>query len=292
MPTRCVDGQVCMSSVANSQKSFVQCTAGKFCLKGKEADCFGGYICFAGSVTPIPTDGKSGKLCPGGQYCLAGKATSTPCPAGTYNEFLGARLLSECLACSGSQNCANPGTQFPTKKTCPGGKYCKADGTNVDTDPGFYSPEGVVTQLIVPNGKFTKVKFKAAFDRCTAGNYCYSSDPTKGPTDQTQCPIGYYCPDDTAHYERYPCAIGTYGSKPGLKSSDECTACPEKFYCPKKGMTESTKNSYPCKDGYICGAGSSVATGTAACPKDSYCTAGNTTPCLAGTYSLVGGLTK
>jgi len=91
-----------------------------------------------------------------------------------------------------------------------------ANGNEIDTDPGYYSPEGIVTQLVCPAGSYTAVKFKAACDRCSAGKYCYSSSHTVGPIAEDDCPEGHYCPDDTAHYGRYPCAIGTYGAAPRL----------------------------------------------------------------------------
>ena len=90
-----------------------------------------------------------------------------------------------------------------------------------------------------------------------------------------------------------PCPVGTYGTTAapatayGLKSSDECTDCPEKFYCPRKGMTTAESNDYVCKDGYLCAAGSETEEGSTICPIDSYCIAGTQYPCAEGTYSLV-----
>ena len=45
----------------------------------------------------------------------------------------------------------------------------------------------------------------------------------------------------------------------GLTKPSECTACPDTYYCPEKGMTYSqitTGTTYQCKDGYICDTGS------------------------------------
>ena len=83
------------------------------------------------------------------------------------------------------------------------------------------------------------------------------------------CPAGFYCKLETGHKHSYPCPIGKYGLDVGGKSSVlDCVDCPEEFYCPRKGMTESEKNDYPCKDGYICNAGSSEEEGSELCPID------------------------
>ena len=75
--------------------------------------CKAGYQCNDGSTTPIPTDAKSGIICPKGHYCEAGSSTDTfcdsadalydaaakcaiPCPVGTYNSYEGLTKESEC----------------------------------------------------------------------------------------------------------------------------------------------------------------------------------------------------
>ena len=75
-------------------------------------------------------------------------------------------------------------------------------------------------------------------------------------------------------------------------SSDQCTPCTEKFYCPKKGMKAADVATYPCKDGFLCATGSITEEGSSICPFDNVCQAGTQTLCPAATYSLIGGLTK
>lgn len=59
---------------------------------------------------------------------------------------------------------------------------------------------------------------------------------------------------------------------------------------------EANKNNYPCKDGYICAAGtggnpgSSSQSGSDLCPIDKFCVAGVATNCPAAQYSTVGGI--
>ena len=55
-------------------------------------------------------------------------------------------------------------------------------------------------------------------------------------------------------------------------------------------MSGTDHTSYPCKDGFLCDAGSQTEEGSQPCPIDSFCTAGAATTCPAGTYSLVTGL--
>ena len=55
-------------------------------------------------------------------------------------------------------------------------------------------------------------------------------------------------------------------------------------------MKLSDTNSYVCKNGYICDAGSDTEEGTALCPIDNYCVAGIPQTCPAGQYSLTMGL--
>ena len=103
----------------------------------------------------------------------------------------------------------------------------------------------------------------------------------------TICPSGYYCPDNTAHPNTYPCPPGTFFAGTGATSSSDCTACSEKYYCPDYGMTVGT--TYPCGDGFLCAAGSKTYKGSEKCPKNYYCIAGVATECPAGTYTEVTG---
>lgn len=75
----------------------------------------------------------------------------------------------------------------------------------------MYSPNAVTEQLKCPDGTYTDTKENGSCKLCTKGNYCYSTSPTVGPTSETPCPEGFYCPDETPHFGRYPCDIGTYG---------------------------------------------------------------------------------
>lgn len=82
------------------------CPPGFFCKMGKKFKCYAGYVCTVNSVTPTPTNGQGGYICPKGAYCpqvtgppVTGCLSPTLCPISTYNPSFGAEALSDCLPC-------------------------------------------------------------------------------------------------------------------------------------------------------------------------------------------------
>lgn len=66
-------------------------------------------------------------------------------------------------------------------------------------------------------------------------------------------------------------------------STSDCQTCPAGFYC----LNTSGQNKFiSCPAGYVCGPGSSTATGTAVCQPGFYCPAGygQMVPCTPGKY--------
>ena len=117
------------------------------------------------------------------------------------------------------------------------------------------------------------------------------------------CPAGYYCPEGTDNYVRFPCAAGTYAAWEGnaralgLSQQAQCLACPVGHYC-----QPHTVRPQPCPAGsYMPTEGAThadTATATAAGAPASAaclpCAAGSQCPlqgmsamlaCPAGTYS-------
>ena len=59
-----------------------------------------------------------------------------------------------------------------------------------------------------------------------------------------------------------------------LKSIDDCSPCPEKYYCPLVGMIDDEFKEFICSDGYACDEGATTITGNRQCSKDHYCIKG------------------
>lgn len=108
------------------------------------------------------------------------------------------------------------------------------------------------------------------------------------------CENGFYCPEGTSNYQTFRCPTGTYHltTDGPLAASSDCTECEETYYCPNVAMTEADYVNFPCMDGFLCGAGSATATGTAECPKDHYCIDGIANLCPTGYYAPQTGLTS
>lgn len=60
------------------------------------------------------------------------------------------------------------------------------------------------------------------------------------------CQPGGWCDGQTFH----PCGPGTYNSRNGSKSAQECINCPPGYYCQNSGLSDYS--SYQCPAGYYC----------------------------------------
>lgn len=83
------------------------CPAGTYQPNPVQDRCF---QCPAGFYCPTSiTNDLTGYDCPKGHYCPAGTAVDTqyPCPAGTYNDHIGANSVDECVK-------SPPGYYIPT----------------------------------------------------------------------------------------------------------------------------------------------------------------------------------
>jgi len=258
------------------------CEAGKYCqgsgLAAPSGDCMAGYYCIGGASVPNPRQDPTGARCPLGMWCAAGQQPQA-CPAGTYNDKLGASSAAFCLACPEGLTCSATGLAAPTSD-CPAGKYCVGT-TASDCAPGNYCPAGEAAQLRCPPGSYQAAAGQASCTTCPAGSYC-GGGTWGGAVAATECPVGFYCPAGTAEPAQYPCPAGRYGATAGLSTEAACTLCPETKHCNRPGLTAPTGT---CLDGYYCGPGSAGATGGGLCPSGFYCTDGGKTQCPAGTQS-------
>lgn len=81
---------------------------------------------------------------------------------------------------------------------------------------------------------------------CPEGFYCpeNSTDYASNP-----CPAGYYCPNGTLFDTQYPCDIGYYNPNTGQKSIQNCLPCPAGKYCAMAGMSTWSGD---CDAGWYC----------------------------------------
>ena len=84
--------------------------------------CHAGYICYAKSTEPAPTDSKSGVICPQGEWCAAGVTAGTKCDIGTKNPYYGLTKKEECITCDADETCDTTGKIYPATANCPVGK--------------------------------------------------------------------------------------------------------------------------------------------------------------------------
>lgn len=129
--------------------------------------CAAGYYCTEGALTPYPTDGVKGALCPVDRYCPEGASVPLRCEPGTYEPRQGS---SEC-------------------QTCPPGFYC-ANGLRTACSGG-YCPAGSATPTPCPDGQHdngvTKLASASGCAYCPVGEYC------QGGLRRGSCSAGYYC---------------------------------------------------------------------------------------------------
>jgi hypothetical protein len=130
---------------------------------------------------------------------------------------------------------------------CPVGYYCQAGTVDYLSTPcpvGMYCLQGVSRGTACPAGTFRgEVGGASASDctNCPAGYYCPQQS-----VKPIICPSGYYCPGNTMNVcndpqslsscdtnPPNPCPQGTHaGGLIGLKDTSQCLGCPSGKYCP------------------------------------------------------------
>ncbi len=243
----CSVGYYCTSG----STAAVNCPKGKYChrsmLGTAGTNCLAGYYCDDFKLTQPNPDGKT---CTRGYYCPAGSISPTACGVGTYNNKLGADDSTDCLACPLGKICDETALVEP-KDTCPATKYCSNGNTKLDCTQGHYCPAGYDYQIKCQPGSYQDLTAQATCKDCPEGYYC-DGDLSSNSYAPLKCPPGYYCPAKTSHYHLYPCPVGRLGlttaTAYGLKTVGECTSCPEKKYCDRRGLSTATAD---CKNGYL-----------------------------------------
>ncbi len=251
----------------------VPCIAGQYSL-------FGYLVChpcpvgtFGTGVSVLDRDSPTcSGLCPLGFYGdSTGLTTSSctgQCDAGFYGDSLG-QTAPDCTGpCSGGFFC-NAGSTSATQNPCETGNFCPIGSSGPTICPaGSYCP-GQETELPIPcpEGTFgneTGLEDATCSGNCSLGALC----PEGSTTNETLCPIGFYCPIGSAIF----CPGGTFGNETGL-SDPTCSG--------------------NCTAGFFC-LGGSTATDSILCPAGTFCppASSNPTPCEFGTFNVNEGETN
>ncbi|XP_064159371.1 SCO-spondin [Anguilla rostrata] len=294
-PLPCPPGSYSSSVGLRRAEQCQACPAGHYCDRpalthvSQAALCDAGYVCLGGSLSPRPSDGLQGYLCPRGFRCPIGTPMRVPCEPGSYGPTPGATL---CTPCPAGTVCPSPATQEPS--TCPAGHYCEGGTALAQACPagtlseltGAQSPS---TCVPCPAGQYCSTPGSSQPQgQCRAGYFCQGgatdpapqgspSFPRNGP-----CPLGHYCPAGTP--SPLPCPTGSVLNHTGGHSIESCLPCPPGQYCASEGQGYP---SGPCSDGFYCPPNFSSASPLGfLCPKGHYCPlgSGHALPCPTGEY--------
>jgi hypothetical protein len=300
------------AQIANTQLAdCLACSPGYYCdVSGQSAvagPCKQGYYCASKATLSVQlVTSSAGGPCTSGHYCPEATGAPIPCPRGTYMaSTLATGNISyqgrhyHCDLCPSSSACSATSLTSPDS-TCRAGYFCKLGapspqpvcGESFCTNMyglcpvGHYCPSGTADPIICSDGTYMNHTGASSCDICPSGHYCeaYYSPSTYRP-----CPLGFYCPQGTG-LDWIPCPVGKYGSRTGLQTEDECTACDPGKYCNSKALHLPAGN---CSAGFYCPQGAQNAwglmlyTGNLTCPRGSYCPEGSSVPiaCPRGTYN-------
>lgn len=271
------------------------CSPGMFCdgtgLSHPRGYCDPGYFCRNGSYTSAPLahgapgvqDGIGGP-CESGGYCPLGSSHTYPCPAGTYNSFVGSDSIGDCSPCPPGLYCLGVGVSEPTGP-CGAGYFCNISAsvpTQYEAPPGYFTIEGAANPSPCLSGTYNSQYRQSNCSICPQGYYCDES-ATIIPK---ECPRGRFCVAQSGLPER--CPAGTFSNDTGLISEAECIRCTPGYFCGSNGLTSPTG---VCDAGYYCSGGSMFSNPSDAayglvCPPGHYCPPGSASgvPCPAGTF--------
>ncbi|EDO39339.1 predicted protein, partial [Nematostella vectensis] len=290
------------------QSSCDLCDPGYFCPNAStnmtSGLCVAGYYCNGSTVFPRPENQTNGDRCPKGHFCPTGSSGPQPCWPGTYADTEYNQFRNNCKPCIPGMYCPTYRLSYPSGN-CSEGYYCPAGETkqsppDKQCQPGHYCPEGSGLHRPCPPGSYQPFSEKGICLKCPPGMYCdpnearvnfscSSVNVSHGTITPSDCPAGFYCPNETEWASQHPCPVGTFGNSTKLAARDQCTPCTKGHYCATEGKKFSPTGL--CHAGYYCIERASVPnpndtmTG-APCPPGYYCNSGFHIPaaCPRGTY--------
>ena len=129
--------------------------------------------------------------CPVGHYCNNGVTKAQPCPAGSFREKVGGKVVADCTKCPKGRYCPINGSA--ASFSCSNGTYCP-EGTVLPEwcEAGFYCPNA--EKKIPCSSGYYCPNASASPTPCDAGHYCRGNDNCTltegGAVVQTICPFG------------------------------------------------------------------------------------------------------
>ena len=235
---------------------------------------------------PAGTYGDSCMPCPPGQSSPIGSLTCSNCSAGYYCPG-----GTAAIACPAGKSSPASSVSEESCENCPAGKSTISGGVCTNCTVGYYCPGG--RAIACPPGKSSPAS-STSIESCT---YCPPGQTTilvNGiftPGSCTTCPVGYYCPSDTA---AIPCDAGK-SSPMSSTSANSCTPCPAGKISSAGGACTPCRAGQSSNEGGVscfnCAAGKTSVEGgvcTSCDPGQSSVEGGSCTPCAAGYYCTGG----
>ncbi|PKU33190.1 zonadhesin-like isoform x4 [Limosa lapponica baueri] len=286
-PEPCPEGTYSNKKGLSGPSECSPCGRGFYCAApgqtGPGGPCKAGFYCQGRALTPLPTDGVTGDVCPAGAYCPPGCPLPIPCPPGTYSNVSGLRSLQECLDCPPGLYCDGTNNQAPSGP-CEPGYFCTGGAKSALQQvvmEGHYSLTGAFKPEPCPLGSFqpeqvsqtlmesqTRALVARAHLDTSAQLAQVSHSRALWALTQTDlrekggpCPVSHFCPEGTSF--PLPCLAGTYNN---LTRQAACFPCAAGYYCPENTTSYSMN---PCPAGFYCPKGTRFAT-EFPCPRGYY----------------------